>query len=275
MSKVTAAFADALQSCSRSACSHLIHLQYLDEYLSLKGPSYDSGTRLQAASGLHHLIGNHWHVLVRHAEFLHARKVLKGPCRRKLSINSSRNPCASILKRTERSFMYGSSFRLLLTLNHRGLNPLGSFSVLRECASRKESIHKGYGDAQPEQKGKEYVTCTFSNSSRFNLTSNSDLQSFREALNILQRQVDELDDLKASHYREIVDHEEKVWEVVQAKVRSFWVGIPLHMFLTRVYQGLHSGSLHDGRFRSGYGQSVSSQSLLCEPAIESSPLFCV
>ena len=31
---------------------------------SLKGPSYEQGTRLQAASGLHHLIGNHWHVLV-------------------------------------------------------------------------------------------------------------------------------------------------------------------------------------------------------------------
>ena len=29
----------------------------------LKGPSYEAGTRLQAASGLHHLIGNHWHVL--------------------------------------------------------------------------------------------------------------------------------------------------------------------------------------------------------------------
>jgi hypothetical protein len=32
---------------------------------SLKGPTYEAGTRLQAASGLHHLIGNHWHVLVR------------------------------------------------------------------------------------------------------------------------------------------------------------------------------------------------------------------
>lgn len=32
---------------------------------SLKGPTYETGTRLQAASGLHHLIGNHWHVLVR------------------------------------------------------------------------------------------------------------------------------------------------------------------------------------------------------------------
>ena len=31
----------------------------------LKGPGYEAGTKLQAASGLHHLIGNHWHVLVR------------------------------------------------------------------------------------------------------------------------------------------------------------------------------------------------------------------
>jgi hypothetical protein len=48
MSKATAAFADSLEKCS-----------------GLKGPSYEAGTRLQAASGLHHLIGNHWHVLVR------------------------------------------------------------------------------------------------------------------------------------------------------------------------------------------------------------------
>jgi len=49
------------------------------------------------------------------------------------------------------------------------------------------------------------------------LTS-SDLQSFREALSILQHQVDDLDELKASHYRTIVEHEEQVWEVVQSKV---------------------------------------------------------
>ena len=30
----------------------------------LKGPSYETGTRLQAAAGVHHLIGNLWHVLV-------------------------------------------------------------------------------------------------------------------------------------------------------------------------------------------------------------------
>jgi len=33
--------------------------------------------------------------------------------------------------------------------------------------------------------------------------------------------VDDLDELKASHYREIIEHEEQVWDVVQGKVRSF------------------------------------------------------
>jgi hypothetical protein len=31
----------------------------------LKGPSYEAGARLQAASGMHHLMGNLWQVLVR------------------------------------------------------------------------------------------------------------------------------------------------------------------------------------------------------------------
>jgi hypothetical protein len=47
-----------------------------------------------------------------------------------------------------------------------------------------------------------------------------DLQSFREALTVLQRQVDDLDEMKALHYQEIMEHEEEVWDVVQAKVRS-------------------------------------------------------
>jgi hypothetical protein len=37
---------------------------------------------------------------------------------------------------------------------------------------------------------------------------------------VLQRQVDELDELKAQHYQEILEHEEEVWDVVQAKVRN-------------------------------------------------------
>jgi len=37
---------------------------------------------------------------------------------------------------------------------------------------------------------------------------------------VLQRQVDELDEMKAQHYQEILEHEEEVWDVVQAKVRS-------------------------------------------------------
>lgn len=35
---------------------------------------------------------------------------------------------------------------------------------------------------------------------------------------MLQRQVDDLDELKASHYQEIIEHEEEVWDVVQGKV---------------------------------------------------------
>lgn len=46
----------------------------------------------------------------------------------------------------------------------------------------------------------------------------ADLQSFREALVILQRQVDDLDELKAQHYQDIMEHEEEVWDVVQEKV---------------------------------------------------------
>ena len=35
--------------------------------IRLKGPNYEAGTRMQAASGLHHLMSNHWHVLVNHS----------------------------------------------------------------------------------------------------------------------------------------------------------------------------------------------------------------
>jgi hypothetical protein len=47
--------------------------------------------------------------------------------------------------------------------------------------------------------------------------THTDLQSFREALSILQRQVDELDGIKTQHYKEIIEHEESVWNTVQAK----------------------------------------------------------
>ena len=50
-------------------------------------------------------------------------------------------------------------------------------------------------------------------------TPSPDLQSFREALQVLQRQVDDLDELKAHHYQEIMEHEEEVWDFVQGKVR--------------------------------------------------------
>jgi hypothetical protein len=40
---------------------------------------------------------------------------------------------------------------------------------------------------------------------------------------VLQRQVDDLDQLKSQHYEEIIEHEEEVWDVVQGKVRPFHV----------------------------------------------------
>lgn len=35
---------------------------------------------------------------------------------------------------------------------------------------------------------------------------------------MLQRQVEELDELRVSHYQEILEHEEGVWDCVQGKV---------------------------------------------------------
>ena len=37
-------------------------------------------------------------------------------------------------------------------------------------------------------------------------------------MQVLQRQVDDLDELKAAHYHEIMEHEEEVWDFVQGKV---------------------------------------------------------
>ncbi|KAG6833784.1 hypothetical protein H0H87_001216 [Tephrocybe sp. NHM501043] len=145
MSKATAAFADALEACS-----------------GLKGPSYDAGTRLQAASGLHHLIGNHWHVLAETIE-----KSFERPLRQHL------DTYRTIVK--DRSTAYERAVReksqVIRDTEERNLN-------------RKER----------------------------------NLQSFREALVVLQRQVDDLDTMKESHYREIIEHEEQVWDVVQGKV---------------------------------------------------------
>ncbi|KAF8897297.1 hypothetical protein BD779DRAFT_1490107 [Infundibulicybe gibba] len=145
MSKATAAFADAMERCS-----------------GLKGPTYEASTRLQAASGVHHLIGNHWHVL---AETLDRN--FEKPLRQHL------DSYRTIV--TERSLSYERALReksqIIRDTEMRNLN-------------RKER----------------------------------NLQSFREALTVLQRQVDELDDLKASHYQEIIEHEEEVWEVVEGKV---------------------------------------------------------
>ncbi|KAJ3762894.1 hypothetical protein EV360DRAFT_34662 [Lentinula raphanica] len=145
VSNVTAEFADAMERCS-----------------GLKGPSYEAGTRLQAASGLHHLIGNHMHVL---AETLD--KSFEKPLRQHLD-----------------------TYRTIV--NER------SMSYERALREKSEIIR------QTEKR----------NMNR----KERNLQSFREALVVLQRQVDELDELKAGHYAEIVEHEEEVWDVVQGKM---------------------------------------------------------
>ncbi|KAJ7179339.1 hypothetical protein C8R46DRAFT_636905 [Mycena filopes] len=145
LSNVTAAFASAMQTAS-----------------GLKGPSYEAGTRLQAASGLHHLIGNHWHVL---AETLD--KKFEKPLRSHL--DTYRHVVA------ERSASYEKALK-------------EKSQIIRD--TEMKSMNR----------------------------KERNLQSFREALGVLQRQVDELDDLKAAHYQEIVEHEEEVWDVVQGKI---------------------------------------------------------
>jgi len=145
MSKATAAFANALENCS-----------------GLKGPSYEASTRLQAASGLHHLMGNHWHVLAEVSE-----KQFEKPLRQHL------DTYRTIIK--ERSASYERAIR-------------EKSQVIRD--TEKRSMNR----------------------------QERNLQSFREALTVLQRQVDDLDNMKASHYREINEHEGQVWDVVQGKV---------------------------------------------------------
>ncbi|KAJ7507536.1 hypothetical protein B0H11DRAFT_1967564 [Mycena galericulata] len=145
LSKATAAFANAMETAS-----------------GLKGPTYETGTRLQAASGFHHLIGNHWHVL---AETLD--KTFEKPLRQHLD-------------------------------NYKEI-----------VAERSASYEKNL-----KEKSQFIRDTEMRNMNR----KERNLQSFREALGVLQRQVDELDDLKIAHYQEIVEHEQEVWDVVQGKI---------------------------------------------------------
>ncbi|KAF7331804.1 RRM domain-containing protein [Mycena kentingensis (nom. inval.)] len=144
LSDATAALANAMQASS-----------------VLKGPSYEAGTRLQAASGLHHLIGNQWHVL---AETLN--KKFEQPLRAHLDVYKS--------VVSERSASYEKALR-------------EKSQIIRDTEQRNMNRKE------------------------------RNLQTFREALAVLQRQVDDLDDLKVAHYNEIVEHEEEVWDVVQSK----------------------------------------------------------
>ncbi|KAI0752232.1 hypothetical protein BC629DRAFT_1297238 [Irpex lacteus] len=144
MSRATAGFADAMTACS-----------------ILKGPNYETGTRMQAASGLHHLMSNHWHIM---ADTLD--KQFERPLRQHLETYRS--------VVTERSNTYEKALR-------------EKSNAIRR--TERENM---------QRKGRS-------------------LQTFREALAVLQRQVDELDDLKSQHYQDIVVHEEEVWDFVQGK----------------------------------------------------------
>ncbi|KAL1946672.1 hypothetical protein VTO73DRAFT_14776 [Trametes versicolor] len=145
MSRAAAGFADAMEACS-----------------GLKGPDYESGTRMQVAAGLHHLMSNHFHVM---AETLD--KQFEKPLRQHLE-----NYRTVV---NERSNSYERALR------------------------EKSRIIRQTEMGNMKQKGRN-------------------LQSFREALSVLQKQVDDLDELKARHYEEIVEHEEEVWDFVQGKV---------------------------------------------------------
>lgn len=145
MSRATSAFADAMQRCS-----------------GLKGPSYEASTRLQAASGIHYLIGNQWQIL---GEVLD--KKFEKPMRQHLE--------AYRTVVMDRSATYERALR-----------------------EKSQIIHNTEASSMNRKQ--------------------RNLQTFREALAVLQRQVDELDELKSAHYQQIVDHEDEVWDGVQGKV---------------------------------------------------------
>lgn len=68
------------------------------------------------------------------------------------------------------------------------------------------------------------------------------IKNFHKALLVPQRQVDELDNMKESHYRDIVEHEEQVWDV-QVKEHLSKV---LYPSVDRIFLDFRSCSLDYG-----------------------------
>ncbi|KLO15651.1 hypothetical protein SCHPADRAFT_849174 [Schizopora paradoxa] len=148
MSKASSTFADALQNCA-----------------NLKGTSDLSCSRFQVSSGLHHLMGNHWHIL-----------------------------SDSIEKKFERPLQqYLEAYRADVAERSQAYE-----RILRE----KSRIIRQTEKENMNVTGKKH----------------RNLRSFREALAVLQRQVEELDEMRADHYHEVLQHEEEVWDFVQGKV---------------------------------------------------------
>jgi hypothetical protein len=65
MSNAASRFASTFERCSRSFTFIQCQNQYLNAFYRLKGVEDDAAIGLQAAGGLHHLMANHWQILVR------------------------------------------------------------------------------------------------------------------------------------------------------------------------------------------------------------------
>ena len=65
---------------------------------------------------------------------------------------------------------------------------------------------------------------------------------------MLQRQVDDLDELKAHHYQEIMEHEEEIWDFVQGKV-CFVRKLTHGVFVLTHFEGMPRSAVKHGRIR--------------------------
>lgn len=121
---------------------------------------------------------------------------------------------------TYRTIVHVRTFSLKLSCAFDPASDAGAVCLVREGAQREEQHHPRYREAEHESQGAKWVPTTDPSLAFFSDDRGPDLQSFRQALVVLQRQVDELDELKARHYEEILEHEEEVWDVVQGKASA-------------------------------------------------------
>jgi hypothetical protein len=96
---------------------------------------------------------------------------------------------------------------------------LESFDAYRQTCNERQLLH----EKQILEKSRILKETETKNmklgSSKRKGEQGRDLNSFRRALAELQRQVDDLDELKADYYHEVLDAEQEMWEFIQSKVR--------------------------------------------------------